>query len=127
MPGREGGGLKRTDVNGSRYKAVKRSLRNRGLPCWICGGAIRYDLPPGHPLSFEYDHYFPASRWMEFGYPSLAAATLDPANGRASHRICNQRRGDSMPGEPRWLRMFGCGEKREAHAPTPPEKRSHAT
>ena len=119
--------MKRTDVNGTRYRKLKAQLKNLGLPCWICGGAIRYDLPGGHPLSFEYDHYYPASRWMEFGYPSIAAATLDPANGRASHRICNQRRGDSMPGEPRWLRMFGSNEKtKEADAPAPPKKPSHA-
>lgn len=114
-------------TNGTRYKALKRSLRAKGLPCWICGGTIRYDLPPGHPLSFEYDHYFPVKRWREFGYPSEYACTHDPDNGRPSHRICNQLRGTAMPGEPRWVRAFGgSSAKFERTVPQPPAKRSRA-
>ena len=101
-------------------------LRSMGLPCWLCGRPIRYDLPSGHPLGYEYDHYYPASRWREFGYGSQAECIHDPSNGRPSHRICNEIRQNSMPGEPRW--PFGGNGKAAVPPmrPAPPSKRSRA-
>ena len=100
-----------------------------GLPCWLCGRPIRYDLPSRHPLSFEYDHYYPASRWREFGYGTQWECIHDPDNGRASHRICNEMRQNLMPGEGGW--PFGGGASGAKTAPgstpAPPSKRSRAS
>ena len=106
---------------GRAYRKLVARQRALGLPCWICGGPIRYDLKTPHPLSFEYDHYYPASRWREFGYASQKACVHDPSNGRSAHRICNERRQGAMPWEKGWRR-------RESHAraPAPPGKPSRA-
>lgn len=56
-----------------------------GLPCHLCGGAIDYSLPAGHPMSYELDEVVPVSKG---GDP------LDPANVAPAHRVCNQRRGN---------------------------------
>lgn len=114
--------MAKREKTGRRYRRLVARQRSLGLPCWICGKAIRYDLPGGHPLSFEYDHYHPASRWREFGYESQYACVHDPANGRSSHRICNERRQDAMPWEKRFLRLV---HGRKA-APAPPGKKSRA-
>ena len=107
---------------GRRYRALAARQKSLGLPCWICGGGILYDKPGGHPLSFEYDHYYPAGRWREFGYQSQRACVLDPANGRSSHRICNERRQGAMPWEKGWQRVG----KQLKKPPTAPEKKSRA-
>lgn len=44
-----------------------------------------YDLPVGHPMSFEVDEIVPVSKG---GDP------LDFANTQPAHRICNQRKGN---------------------------------
>lgn len=54
-----------------------------GAPCWICGLPIAYDLPAGHPLSYELDELIPVSKG---GSPD----TMD--NCHAVHRACNQWR-----------------------------------
>jgi 5-methylcytosine-specific restriction endonuclease McrA len=51
---------------------------------------IDYGLPAGDPMSFEVDELIPVSRG---GDP------LDRANVDAAHRICNQRKGNRMPGD----------------------------
>ena len=87
----------------SRYKngAARRSLRKRlkaeGRGCWICRAFgrnpyIDYDLPPGHPMSFEVDELKPVSKWREYGYPSASACALDYSNVDAAHKRCNQWR-----------------------------------
>lgn len=50
---------------------------------------IDYSLPAGDPMSFEVDEIVPVSKG---GDP------LDRGNVAAAHRICNQRRGNAMPG-----------------------------
>ena len=112
----------RRERTGRRYRSLVARQRSLGLPCWICGGGIRYDLPGGHPLSFEYDHYYPASRWREFGYASQYACIHDKSNGRSAHRICNEKRQDAMPWEKRW-KALACSR---TDAPAPPSKKSHA-
>lgn len=61
--------------------------------CWLCGAVIDYALPAGHPWAFEVDHVVPAS---------LGGPSRDRNNYRASHRVCNQQRGNgpARPLEP---------------------------
>ena len=114
--------MTKREATGRAYRRLVARQRSLGLPCWICGKPIRYDLGVPHPLSFEYDHYHPASRWREFGYPSQRACIHDPANGRSAHRICNERRQNSMPWEKRWKEIFSGPQK-----PTSPSKPSRAS
>ena len=111
---------------GAAYNKLVKAQRDKSLRCWICGYPIRYDLHTPHPLSFEYDHYYPVSRWREFGYPSARACALDPRNGRSAHRHCNAVRGDALPGEAAWVKRFGTGATARPKAPAPPTRRSHA-
>ena len=114
--------MSKREGTGRRYRRLVAHQRSLGLPCWICGKAIRYDLPGGHPLSYEYDHYYPASRWREFGYPTQAACVNDPGNGRSAHRVCNERRQGAMPWEKRFKRLVG----NRKQPPAPPAKSSRA-
>lgn len=77
-------------ANGSRRTRLRNRVRAMGLPCHICGQPIDYDLPAGHPMSYELDELVPVSRG---GDP------FDPDNVAPAHRICNQRRGNRMPGD----------------------------
>ena len=74
--------------NGSRRNKLRARVRAMGLPCHICGGAIDYSLPAGHPMAYELDEIVPVSRG---GDP------YDPGNVAPAHRICNQRKGNRMP------------------------------
>jgi 5-methylcytosine-specific restriction endonuclease McrA len=71
-------------ANGHRRRQLRARLKAEGNPCHICGGAIDYTLPAGHPLSFEVDEVVPIARG---GDP------LCYENCKASHRICNERKG----------------------------------
>ena len=78
------------NANGSRYRKGRAALRARGEPCWICrafgrAGDIDYSLPARHPYSFELDHLVPISKG---GDP------YDPRNQAATHRCCNEWRGN---------------------------------
>lgn len=97
MPSRSSGNPRNS--NGHARRELRRRVGAMGLPCHICGGPIDYSLPAGHPMAYELDELRPVSRWREFGYPSAAAAALDPGNVAPSHRSCNQRRGNKMPSE----------------------------
>ena len=114
--------MSKREATGRAYRKLVARQRSLGLPCWICGGSIRYDLKTPHPLSFEYDHFYPASRWREFGYASQKACIHDPSNGRSAHRLCNEQRQDAMPWEQRWKRNDGAPAR-----PQPPSKPSRAT
>lgn len=113
--------MSKREATGRAYRKLVARQRSLGLPCWICGGSIRYDLKTPHPLSFEYDHFYPASRWREFGYASQKACIHDPSNGRSSHRICNEQRQAAMPWEKRWK-----AKSEPAKRPAPPSKPSRA-
>lgn len=76
--------------NGHARRKLRARLRAERRPCHICELAIDYELPAGDPMSFEVDEIVPVSRG---GDP------LDYANVDAAHRICNQRRGNRMPGD----------------------------
>ncbi len=71
-------------ANGARRRAIRDRWRAIGAPCALCGLDIDYDLPAGHPMSFEVDEIVPVSRG---GDP------LDFSNTQPAHRICNQRKG----------------------------------
>ncbi|MYV56520.1 HNH endonuclease [Streptomyces sp. SID3212] len=75
--------------NGRPYRALCVWQRNLGLPCWLCGHNIAYEItgPEAgkHPLAFTLDHLVPLSRGGDL---------LDPANARSAHRRCNSARGN---------------------------------
>ncbi|MFF1961006.1 HNH endonuclease [Streptomyces sp. NPDC058220] len=75
--------------NGRPYRTLCRWQRALGLPCWLCGHNIRYDITGReagkNPDAFTLDHLIPLSR---------GGALLDPANARSAHRRCNSSRGN---------------------------------
>ncbi|MFE9381392.1 HNH endonuclease [Streptomyces sp. NPDC006855] len=77
--------------NGRPYRTLCARQRALGLPCWICGHDIAYDItgPEAgrHRLAFTLDHETPLSR---------GGSLLDPANARSAHRKCNSQRGNRM-------------------------------
>ncbi|WP_432291267.1 HNH endonuclease [Olsenella uli] len=77
-------------ANGHARREVRAWLRAQCRPCAICGRPIDYDLPAGDPMSFEVDEIVPVSR---------GGSPIDRANVQPAHRICNQRRGNRMPGD----------------------------
>jgi hypothetical protein len=72
---------RRPDLNTPEYRKARAELRALGLPCWLCGHAIRYDLKHPHPRSFSADHVV----------SPLKGGGHD-GNLRASHLGCNSRR-----------------------------------
>ena len=72
-------------ANGNARRKVRAWLKAQGMPCHICGRAIDYSLPAGHPMSFEVDEIVPVSR---------GGSPIDRSNVAPAHRICNQRRGN---------------------------------
>lgn len=84
----KGGNVRR--ANGHRRDKAREWLKAQHRPCWICQafgrpGDIDYNLPPGHPMSFEADEIIPVSKG---GDP------CDTRNLDAAHRRCNQWRGN---------------------------------
>jgi 5-methylcytosine-specific restriction endonuclease McrA len=71
--------------NGRPYRELCAWLRAQGLPCWICGHNIGYELDAKHPMSFTLDHEQPLSK---------GGALLDRENARPAHRSCNSSRGN---------------------------------
>lgn len=76
-----------------RYQALREQFRDEcresGEPCWLCPFPIDYDAGQFEEDAFELDHFYPVST-----HPDLAE---DPSNFRASHRRCNQVRGNGAP------------------------------
>lgn len=72
------------------YRTARNNFRNQcaetNAPCHLCGQPINYQAEQGHPDAFELDHFHPISE-----RPDLIE---DPANFRASHGPCNNRRGN---------------------------------
>lgn len=91
-------------ANGSARRKVRAWLKDQGRPCHLCGGAIDYSLPAGHPMSFEVDEIVPVSK---------GGSPIDPSNVAPAHRICNERRGNksleslNAPPKPR-AKDVGC-------------------
>jgi len=81
--------------NGTASRKLSSRLRHEGRGCWICRAfgrpdAIDYSLPAGHPMSFEVDHLVPVSRGGD---------CYDYRNADATHRRCNEWRGNKTVGE----------------------------
>ena len=81
--------------NGYRRTELLRWLRAQERPCWICKAfgrpaRIDYELPHGHPASFECDELIPVSK---------GGSPFDKGNVDASHRACNEWRGNKSVGE----------------------------
>lgn len=68
----------------------KEKCRGEDAVCWLCLEPIGYDGDGTiDDFAFHLDHFWP---WGKF--PHLRA---DRSNFRASHRLCNIRRGEDMP------------------------------
>ena len=81
--------------NGNARRKLRLWLKAQGRPCWICrafglDGEIDYSLPARHPLSFEVDELVPVSK---------GGSPLDRSNVDATHRRCNQWRGNRSVAE----------------------------
>lgn len=76
--------------NGNARRKLRAWLKAQQRPCWICqafgrDGTIDYSLPSGHPYSFEMDELVPVSK---------GGSPIDRGNVDATHRCCNQWRGN---------------------------------
>ena len=71
--------------NGNARRKLRARLKAEGRPCALCGRAIDYNLPAGHPQGFEVDEIIPFSK---------GGSPYARDNVQAVHRICNQRRGN---------------------------------
>lgn len=71
-------------------RVLRERVRRRGDPCALCGKPIDYSLPARHPMSFELDEIIPISR---------GGSPIDPDNVQATHRICNERKGNRVGDE----------------------------
>lgn len=88
-------GARARNSNGAARRRVRAWLRSQGRGCWICRAfgrpdAIDYTLPAGHPFSFEVDELDPFS---------LGGSATDPRNVDATHRCCNEWRGNKTVAE----------------------------
>lgn len=92
-------------ANGHRRRQLRKWLASQGGSCALCGGAIDYSLPAGHPLAFEVDEIVPVSKG---GDP------LDRDNVQPAHRICNERKGNRV----NLRKMHPAGEPKRPADPT---------
>lgn len=93
--------------DGNARRKLRAWLRDQGYPCAICGRPIDYSLPARDPNAFEVDEVVPVSRfWLRLWndqqgcwagpYENGKAAALARENVRATHRHCNQERGNRV-------------------------------
>lgn len=78
--------------NGARRRAIRARLLATQDVCALCGRTIDKSLRTPHPMSAEVDEIIPVSKG---GNP------LDIRNCQLVHRVCNQRKGNKMPGHAR--------------------------
>lgn len=92
-------------TDGNARRKLRAWLRDQGYPCALCGAPIDYSLPAGHPDAYEMDEVVPVSRyWLHLynrqqrcwagPYESGKAAALARENVQATHRHCNQEKGN---------------------------------
>lgn len=79
-------------TNSSRRNKVVARVKAEESDCWLCGLPVDKTLPPRLPTSPEVHEVIPVSRG---GDP------YDRANCHLTHRLCNQRQGNRLPGEDR--------------------------
>ena len=65
-----------------RRDALRRRGKRLGLPCWLCGYPIDYDLDYRDAMSFTADHETAVA---------VGGSMLGPL--KPAHRSCNSRRG----------------------------------
>lgn len=73
--------------NGTARRKLRARVKAEGRACALCGQPIDYNLPAGHPLSYELDEIVPFS---------LGGSAIDYANVQPTHRICNQRKSNRI-------------------------------
>lgn len=98
-------------TNGAARRRVVSWLKAQRRGCWICAAfgrdpTIDYSLAPGNPGSFECDELVPVSR---------GGSPYDPLNVDATHRRCNQWRGNKSVEQVRAI-AAGCLDIRKAPA-----------
>lgn len=73
---------------GRPWRRLAAEIRGLRLPCWLCGGAIDYTLPPNDRWAFTVHHEVPlaVAPWLAH----------DRGNLRAAHRTCNSKQGDRV-------------------------------
>ncbi|HJX77284.1 HNH endonuclease [Glutamicibacter sp.] len=75
-----------------RYRQLRKAFldacSDKQAQCWLCSMPIDYTIPWPDDEAFELDHLYPRST-----HPEHAE---DPANFRASHRRCNNKRSNKM-------------------------------
>lgn len=74
-------------------KKFKNNCYKNKPPCWICKGEIDYEKILSSHFWFTIDHYLPKS----------CGGKDNSANLRASHDLCNHRRGDAYPEKTKWI------------------------
>ncbi len=72
-------------ANGHRRSKLLAAVKASGEPCWICQLPIDSSIKAGEPCACEADEITPVSK---------GGSALDRGNVRASHRCCNNWRGD---------------------------------
>ena len=96
--------------NGAARRRARARLKARHDPCWICeafgrNAAIDYDLPAGHPMSFEVDELIPVSK---------GGSPIEMGNLAATHRYCNEWRGNKSVEEVMAIARGETGRRRES-------------
>ena len=74
-------------ANGHARRQLRAWLKAQGAPCHICGRAIDYGLPAGHPLSFEVDEIVPVSRGGKSTMDNLQTLCEDSNCGKGNKYI----------------------------------------
>jgi 5-methylcytosine-specific restriction endonuclease McrA len=78
-------------TNGARRTKLIKRVRREEDTCWLCGEPVDVTLPPRLPASPEVHEVIPVGRG---GDP------YDRANCHLTHRVCNQKQGNRLEGEP---------------------------
>jgi len=75
-------------------RARTRALRG-ATHCTLCGGALRFDVHPRHPLAPSVDHVRPLAT-LDLRQAADRAVALDQALLRPCHLGCNAGRGNNQ-------------------------------
>lgn len=76
------------NANGHRRRQLRARVLAEEDTCGICGQPVDKTLRTPHPGSPEVDEIIPVS---------LGGSPLQRSNVRLAHRLCNQRRGNTLP------------------------------
>jgi 5-methylcytosine-specific restriction endonuclease McrA len=76
-------------ANGAKRRAIRQWVLSTQDICGICGQPVDKTLKTPHPMSPEVDEIIPISK---------GGSPYERSNVQLAHRICNQRKGNKMPG-----------------------------